>query len=87
MIRSKSKVKPDFKKKEMLLGIGKDLLGWFVVTAVSFIYSLVFLLVLSLILVSVWKVTFQSLLMYSTVIMAVCSVIYAGKMVRERLRP
>lgn len=82
---SKSKSKPGFFKKEVLLEIGKDLLGWLVVTAVSFIYSMVFLLIISLVLVSVWKVTFHSILMYSVVIMVICSVVYAGKMVRDKL--
>lgn len=86
---SKSESRPklglNFKNKELLLEVGKDFLGWIVVTAVSFIYSMVFLLVLSLVLMSVWSVTFKQIVMYSVVIMAVCSVLYAVKMVRERL--
>lgn len=63
-------------KKELVVDVVKDFLGWLVVTAVAFVWWLAILLIFSLILMSIWKTSFEAILRYSVILMAVTSLVY-----------
>lgn len=65
-----------YNKKELVVDVVKDFLGWLVVTAVAFVWWLAILLIFSLILMSIWKTSFEAILRYSVVLMAVTSLVY-----------
>jgi hypothetical protein len=66
------------------MAVIKDVLGWIVVTAAAFAYWLVMLLFASLVLLSYWNVTFDSLVQYSVVLTIVTSVLYLVFLIRRR---
>lgn len=70
--------------KEYAVDIVKDILAWFVVTAIGFVYSMAMLLLASLFLVNVWHVTFEEIVNISLVLMAVVSLGYIGVLVYRR---
>ena len=55
-------------------------------TAASFGYWLVVLLIASLVLLNIWHVTFDSILKYSFVLMIITSVVYLGMQIRKWVR-
>ena len=70
-------------KKEFVVDVAKDFLKWVLVTAGSFVYWMVVLLILSLILLSVWKVTLEQIIQYAVILMVITS---AGYLVRTVYR-
>lgn len=72
-------------KKDYVLDAVKDVAGWLVVTAGAFIYWMVLLLILSLLLLSVWHVTFDQILQYSTVLTVITSLFYLCSVVRRHI--
>lgn len=82
---SKSK-KINNKKKELVVDVIKDFLAWVVVTAVAFVWWMAVLLIFSLILINVWKISFDSLLQYSLVLMSVTSLAYLVWVIYKRFR-
>ncbi len=66
------------------MAVVKDVLGWIVVTALAFAYWLVMLLFASLVLLSYWNVTFDSLVQYSAVLTIVTSILYLVFLIRRR---
>ncbi len=72
--------------KETIIDVVKDVLSWIVVTALSFVYWLAVLLLLSLFLVNVWIVTFEKLLRYAIVLMVITSIVYLGRIVYRRVK-
>jgi amino acid transporter len=66
------------------MAVIKDVLGWIVVTALAFAYWLVMLLFASLVLLSYWNVTFDSLVQYSVVLTVVTSLLYLVFLIRRR---
>ena len=71
-------------KKEYVIDIAKDALTWLVVTALAFVYWLAMLMILSLILLNVWRVRFEEILNYSLVLMVITSAVYLGRMLYRR---
>lgn len=65
--------------KEHTIDIVKSLLVWVVVTGLAFLYWMAVFLVLSLILLNVWHVTFDSILQYSTILTVITSIVYIVK--------
>lgn len=63
-------------RREHTMEIAKDVAGWVVVTALAFVYWLVMLLFASLVLISIWNPTFDSLLNYSIILTVISSVAY-----------
>lgn len=78
-------LKSKMTKKDYVLDAVKDIVGWLVVTAGAFIYWMVLLLILSLVLLSVWHVTFDEILQYSTVLTIITSLLYLGSVVRRHI--
>ncbi len=72
-------------KKFHAIDIVKIFMQWFIVSACGFCYWMAMLLVISLILLNVWHVTFETILKISTVLAAITSVIYAGALVKRNL--
>ena len=70
--------KIDAKLKRQIIDVSKSVAAWVFVTAASFGYWLVVLLIASLVLLNVWHVTFDSILKYSFVLMIITSVVYLG---------
>lgn len=73
-------------RREEIIDIAKEVLLWIVVTVLAFLWWMFVLLLISLFLVNVWHVTFIMLVRYGTVLTAVTSVVYGGKLVRRRLK-
>lgn len=72
--------------KERAVETVKDLLSWLVVTAAAFVWWMAMLLIFSLILVNVWKTSFEAILQYSLILMSVTSLVYLIRMVYKRIK-
>ena len=68
-----------------MLDVVKDVIRWVVVTAGAFIYWMVLQLILSLVLLSVWHVTFDQILQYSIILTVITSLLYLGSVVRRHI--
>ncbi len=71
-------------RKEQVIDIVKEFLGWLVVTALSFAYWMFVLLIASLILLNVWHVTFEEIVKYSVILMIITSVCYGINRIYKR---
>jgi len=74
------------KLKRQIIDVSKSVAAWVFVTAASFGYWLVVLLIASLVLLNIWHVTFDSILKYSFVLMIITSVVYLGMQIRKWVR-
>ncbi len=81
--RKKVRAKPA-NKKELVADIAKETLAWVLVTALAFVYWVVMLLILSLILLNVWRVRFEQILDYSVILTVITSAAYLGRMLYRR---
>ncbi|RKI29044.1 hypothetical protein D7V82_07820 [bacterium 1xD8-6] len=81
--RKKVREKPA-NKKELVADIAKETLAWVLVTALAFVYWVVMLLILSLILLNVWRVRFEQILDYSVILTVITSAAYLGRMLYRR---
>ena len=75
--------KIDAKLKRQIIDVSKSVAAWVFVTAASFGYWLVVLLIASLVLLNV---TFDSILKYSFVLMIITSVVYLGFQIKKWVR-
>lgn len=71
-------------KRQIAADVGKTTVRWLVVTVLAFAYWFFLLMLLSIILLGVWKVTFTQILLYSVILCVVTSIIYAGMLVHRR---
>lgn len=78
--------KMNAKLKRQIIDVSKSVAAWVLVTAASFGYWLVVLLIASLVLLNIWHVTFNSILRYSFVLMIITSVVYLGMQIRKWVR-
>ena len=78
--------KMNAKLKRQIIDVSKSVAAGVVVTAASFGYWLVVLLIASLVLLNEWLVTFDSILKYSFVLMIITSVVYLGMQIRKWVR-
>ena len=78
-------LKSKMTKKDYVLDAVKDIVSWIVVTAGAFLYWMVLQLILSLVLLNVWHVTFDQILQYSTVLTIITSLVYLGSVVRRHI--
>jgi len=72
-------------KRFHALDIIKLLLQWALVSILGFGYWIAMLLVLSLILLNVWFVTFETIVEMSTVLAVVTSIVYAVILVKRNI--
>lgn len=73
-------------KKETAVDVVKGLLQWAAVSVLAFVYWMAVLLLASLILMNVWRTSFEAILRYGVVLSAVTSVGYGAVLVRRRLK-
>lgn len=71
-------------KRQITADVSKDTAKWLVVTLLAYGYWLLLLLLLSIILLSIWHVTFVQILLYSGILCAITSVIYACMLVHRK---
>lgn len=73
------------KLKQHTVDVVKEILAWIIITALAFLYWVAVLLVFSLILLNVWKVTFDEILNYSIVLTVLTSAVYLGRLIYRKL--
>ncbi|MBR4345736.1 MAG: hypothetical protein IKP75_02195 [Oscillospiraceae bacterium] len=71
-------------KKQIAADTFKTVGMWVIGTVLAYVYWLVMLLLISIFLVNVWKVTFVQILWYSAGLAAVCSLVYAGVLIHRK---
>lgn len=71
-------------RKEQILDVVKDFLGWIVVSAVAFVWWMAMLLILSMILMNVLNFSFIGILRASIVLASICSVAYLIRIIYRR---
>lgn len=71
-------------KREIAADTAKTVLRWLVFTVLAYAYWFVMLLLFSIFLLNVWKVTFVQILIYAGILCAVCSVGYACVLVHRK---
>ncbi|MCH5200411.1 MAG: hypothetical protein J1F60_05565, partial [Oscillospiraceae bacterium] len=68
-------------RKQIALDTAKTAFKWFMGTVFLFVYWLAMFLLASIFLLNIWKVTLVELIIYSCILGAVSSLIYAGVLV------
>ena len=71
-------------KKQIALDTAKTAFRWLWVTVFLFAYWIAMLLLASLFLLSVWKVSMTQLLIYACILGVVSSLVYAGVLVHRK---
>lgn len=71
-------------KKQIAADTAKTAFRWFLATVFLYVYWLSMLLLASLFLLSVWKVSITQLLIYAGILCAVSSLVYAGVLVHRK---
>ncbi len=71
-------------KKQIAADTAKTALRWFLITLFLFVYWGAMLLLLSMILVNVWKVTLTELIIYACILGGVSSLVYAYVLVHRK---
>lgn len=98
MMRSKTKKPPregfrrrvnpyygEMTKREIAEDVAKTTARWLGGTVLGFLYWLAMLLIFSIFLLNVWKVTFDRILIYAAVLGVVTSLIYAYVLIHRKL--
>lgn len=71
-------------KKQIAADTAKTAFRWFLVTVFLFVYWMAMLLIASMILLNVWKVSMVQLVIYACILGGVSSLIYAGVLVHRK---
>ncbi|MBO6302988.1 MAG: hypothetical protein J6N15_11175 [Ruminiclostridium sp.] len=71
-------------KKQIAADTAKTALRWFLITLFLFVYWGAMLLLLSMILVNVWKVTLTELIIYACILGGISSLVYAYVLVHRK---
>lgn len=71
-------------RKQIALDTAKTAFKWFMGTVFLFVYWLAMFLLASIFLLNIWKVTLVELIIYSCILGAVSSLIYAGVLVHRK---
>lgn len=74
----------DMNKRQIAADVSKSAAGWLAVTVLAYGYWFFLLMLLSIILLGVWHVTFIQILVYSGILCAVTSLVYALMQVHKR---
>lgn len=72
-------------RRQIAVDAAKTAMRWLVVTVLAYAYWLAMLLMLSLFLLNIWRVSFTQLLIYSGILCAITSVVYAYILVHRKL--
>ncbi|MCR5168746.1 MAG: hypothetical protein K6C13_16265 [Oscillospiraceae bacterium] len=84
--RRKGPCPADMTPKQKAADTVRTVLRWFFMTIFLFVYWLAILLLASLFLMNVWKVTMTQLIIYSCVLGGISSLVYAVILIRRRTR-
>ena len=71
-------------RKQIALDTAKTAFKWFMGTVFLFVYWLAMFLLASIFLLNIWKVTLVELIIYSCILGAVSSLVYAGVLVHRK---
>ncbi len=71
-------------KRQIAADVGKTTAKWLVVTLLAYVYWFFLLMLLSIILLGVWKVSFGQILWYSAGLCALTSIAYGISLVHKR---
>lgn len=71
-------------KKQIAEDVAKTTGKWLLGTVLAFVYWFAMLMIFSIFLLNVWKVTFVQILIYSAVLGAVSSAVYAVVLVHRK---
>ena len=71
-------------KKQIAADTAKTALRWLVITVFLFGYWILMLMLISMILVNVWKVTLTELIIYGCILGGISSAAYAGMLVHRK---
>jgi len=71
-------------KKQIAADTAKTALRWVIITAFLFAYWIVMLMLISMVLVNVWKVTLTELIIYGCILGGISSAVYAGMLVHRK---
>lgn len=71
-------------KRQIAADVGKTTAKWLAVTILAYAYWFFLLMMLSIFLLGVWHVTFFRILLYSGILCAVTSVVYALMLVHRK---
>ena len=72
-------------RKEIAADVAKTAGKWVLFVILAFLYWLAMLLLFSMILLNVWKVSFTQILVYSAVLCGVSALVYAYVLVHRKL--
>lgn len=72
-------------RREIAEDVAKTAFRWFVFTVLAFIYWAALLLIFSIILLNVWKVSFVQVLVYSAILCGISALVYAYVLVHRKL--
>ena len=71
-------------KKQIAADTAKTAARWLLITVFLFGYWIVMLLLISMVLVNVWKVTLTELIIYGCIFGGISSAVYAGMLVHRK---
>lgn len=71
-------------KKQIARDVAKDTARWLAVSALGFAYWFAMLMIFSIFLLNVWHVTLSQILIWSGVLTAITSVVYALMLVHRK---
>ncbi len=72
-------------RRQIAADVAKTAFRWVIFTVLAYVYWAVMLLLLSLFLLNVWKVSFLQILGYAGILCAVSAVVYAYVLVHRKL--
>lgn len=75
----------DMNKRQIAEDVAKTTGKWLLMVAAGYVYWLAMLLIASIFLLNVWKVTFEQILIWSGVLDAVTAVIYGYVLIHRKL--
>ncbi len=71
-------------RREIAADVAKTAFRWFIFVVLAYVYWLALLLLASIILLNVWRVSFTGILIWSGILCAVSSLVYAGMLVHRK---
>lgn len=71
-------------RRQITADVAKTAMKWVIFTVLAFLYWLVLLLLLSIFLLNVWKVTFPEILILSGILCGVSALVYAAVLVHRK---
>lgn len=72
-------------RREIAADVAKTAFRWVIFTILAFVYWLAMLLIFSIVLLNVWKVSFVQILAYSGILCGASALVYAYVLVHRKL--